>query len=268
MKISQQMIDANGTRLYCERAGSGALLVLVHGGGGDMRYWDAQFTALATAYDVVRYDLRGFGKSDDPVEGEAYRHEDDLQALMEALGLADAHIAGFSLGCQIVVDAYTVHPNLFRSIIAVGPYVSGYGSSAADALFGAYIECGEIYGQEGADAAAVGFANIPAFNPAHMQPQAKAAIIDICRDYRWWWADHTDPMQGVAPVATEVLANISVPLLIVSADHDATVCQEVADLLEQHVPQNQRITIPAATHFMLMEKPAEFNEALTNFLEG
>jgi len=266
MEIWQQLIDVNDTRLYCERAGAGDALLLVHGGGGDRRFWDGQFEKLAETYDVVRYDLRGYGRSDDPVEGQAYRHADDLHGLMLALGISRADIAGFSLGCQVVVDAYTVYPELFRSIIAVGPFISGHTSPATDALFGAYIDCGEVFRRGGARAAAEGFVSIPAFNPAHMDLQAKTEIVGICRDYAWWWANHVDPMQNVQPVATEVLTNIQVPLLIVTAEYDAAACREVADLLEQHVRLNKRVDFTGATHFMLMEKPVEFNQALTQFI--
>ena len=50
--------DVNGTRLYFERAGSGAPVVLLHGGNLDSRMWDDQFVPLSRAFTVVRYDIR------------------------------------------------------------------------------------------------------------------------------------------------------------------------------------------------------------------
>jgi pimeloyl-ACP methyl ester carboxylesterase len=268
MNILQQLIPANDTHLFYERAGAGETLVLVHGGGGDRRYWDAQFLELAEEFDVIRYDLRGYGKSDLPKEGYSYRHEDDLQALMQTLEVSNAHIAGYSLGCQIVVDAYTLYPELFHSIIAVGPYVSGYSSPAGDLLFGGYAACAASFNNAGSLAAAKGFINIEAFKPAHIHPQAKANVQKICEDYGWWWANHNDPLENVTPVATEVLSEILVPLLTITAEHDAAVCREVADLLEQEVTGNSRVDIPGATHFMLLEKPVEFRQAVVSFLRN
>ncbi|MGI9328025.1 MAG: alpha/beta fold hydrolase [Pseudomonadales bacterium] len=267
MDIWQQTVAVNDTHLYVERAGSGATLLLVHGGGGDRRYWDAQFIELAQQFDVVRYDLRGYGKSDAPVEGQPYGHEDDLQSLLQALGVPNAHIAGYSLGCQVAVDAYTIYPELFRSIIAVGPYVSGFSSPATNSLFGGYAECAITFSRAGSAAAAKDFLSIPAFNPERIHAKAKTKLLEICGDYSWWWANHEDPMENVSPVATDVLANIHVPLLAISAEFDATVCREVADLLARSVADNQRVDISAATHFMLLEKPAEFNRALVDFLQ-
>lgn len=266
MDIWQQLVPVNDTHLYCERAGAGDTLVLVHGGGGDRRYWDAQFLDLAEEFDVIRYDLRGYGESDLPTEGNTYRHEDDLRDLLLALGVSKADVAGYSLGCQIVVDAYTLYPELFRSIVAVGPYISGYSSPASDALFGGYANCAEAFRDAGALAAAESFVSIPAFNPAHIHPQARAKVQGICEDYRWWWANHDDPMENVSPLALEALADINVPLLTITAEYDAAVCREVAELLERDVPDNRRLDIAGATHFMLLEKSAEFNQGLVDFL--
>jgi pimeloyl-ACP methyl ester carboxylesterase len=266
MEISQQLLAVNGTHLYCERAGTGETLVLVHGGAGDRRYWDGQFPALAQRYDVVRYDLRGYGRSDDPVEGQAYRHEDDLNGLLSALKISKAHVAGYSLGCQVTVDAYTVYPQLFRSIIAVGPYISGHGSPACDDLFGAYAECGAIFRRDGPRAAAERFVSIAAFNPEHIHAHVRSELLRICSDYSWWWANHHDPLEPVSPTATEVLTNIHVPMLTVTAEHDAGACLEVADLLEERVASNKRVDIVGATHFMLMENAADFNRELVEFI--
>jgi 3-oxoadipate enol-lactonase len=262
------LANVNGTQLYFERAGSGDPLVLVHGGAGDLRYWDGQFLELARHYDVVRYDLRGYGKSATPIEGEPYRHEDDMHALLVELDITKAHIAGYSLGCQIVVDAYTLYPEHFRSLVAVGPYVSGYSSAATDALFGGYGRCGEMFAQTGAQGAAEHFIRIPAFNPEHIASQVQSRLLEICGEYSWWWADHADPLEPVQPVAVDVVADVRVPVLIISAEFDAAACREVADLLAAALPNSKRVDISAASHFMLMEKPGEFNAVVLDFLDS
>jgi len=264
--VESNIVVVNGTRLFYEVAGSGAPLLLVHGGGGDRRHWDGQFLALAEKYRVIRYDLRGYGKSDLPVEGRPYRHEDDLDALLRALGINQAHILGFSLGCQIAIDAYTVYPNLFKSLIAAGPFVSGHRSLATEQLFGGYGACGAVFLEKGSDAAADAFANMPAFNPDRIEAAPKALVAEICRDHPWWFIDHADPLERVTPVATKGLEDIVVPLLVISAENDAAACREVADMLEQKVPGCVRSDIIGASHFMLMEKPAAFNGAVGKFL--
>jgi pimeloyl-ACP methyl ester carboxylesterase len=256
----------NGTQLYYERAGSGEPLVLVHGGGGDRRYWDGQFLEMARHYDVLRYDLRGYGSSVKPTEGQPYRHEDDLVALLGELDISRAHVAGFSLGCQITVDAYTLYPEVFQSIVAVGPYVSGFSSPASDQLVSGYGQSREAFERSGARGAAEHFVNLPAFNPDRIDPGVKARLMEICSEYSWWWTTHRDPLEPVRPAAVEVLQDLRAPLLIISAEYDAAACREVADLLEETVPRHKRVDISGASHFMLMERPAVFNAAVLEFL--
>jgi pimeloyl-ACP methyl ester carboxylesterase len=78
-----------GTRLFYETVGTGPPLVLVHGFTFDTRMWDGQMGALAARRQVIRYDIRGFGRSALP-EGESYTAAGDLKALLEYLGVESA----------------------------------------------------------------------------------------------------------------------------------------------------------------------------------
>src|SRR5512137_2035471 len=73
----------NGTTLYYEMAGQGETVVFIHGNFGDRRHWDRQFKPLSKKFKVVRYDVRGFGKSAMPKTDEPYSDWDDLKALMD-----------------------------------------------------------------------------------------------------------------------------------------------------------------------------------------
>ena len=65
VEMSNLIVELNGTQFYCEAAGDGFPLVLVHAGIADGRMWDDQFEAFAQNYRVVRYDRRGFGQNSD-----------------------------------------------------------------------------------------------------------------------------------------------------------------------------------------------------------
>ena len=62
--------EVNGTRLYYELAGEGDPIVLIHGFTLDTRMWDDQFNEFASNHRVLRYDLRGYGKSAKPSDEE------------------------------------------------------------------------------------------------------------------------------------------------------------------------------------------------------
>ena len=87
----------NGTGLYYEAMGEGHPLVFISGGGSlDRRMWDDQFESFAKDYNVIRYDIRGIGKSEKPER--PFSHADDLHALLEFLNIGKAHIMGLSFG--------------------------------------------------------------------------------------------------------------------------------------------------------------------------
>lgn len=99
--------QVNGTELYYEMAGKGPAVVLVHGGLVDSRQWDDQMKAFAKHHRVVRYDLRGFGRSG--AAPQPFSHIEDLRALMDFLKIERATIVGLSLGGIIAADFALEH---------------------------------------------------------------------------------------------------------------------------------------------------------------
>lgn len=89
--------DVNKTRLYYEIVGSGETLILLHAFGMDTRQWDDQFELFSQHYRVIRFDLRGFGKSAVPTQ-VPYTHMEDLKALLDYLEINKAHILGHCYG--------------------------------------------------------------------------------------------------------------------------------------------------------------------------
>ena len=81
MEVHEHVSD--GGRLYWEHAGRGPVIVLIHAGLWDRRIWDAQMEPFAESHRVVRYDLRGFGRSS-PLE-QPFSAREDLAGLLGAL---------------------------------------------------------------------------------------------------------------------------------------------------------------------------------------
>ncbi len=108
--IDSGYAEVNKTKLYYEIAGKGEPLVLIHGSFGDRRFWGLQFTELSKKYKVLRYEMRGYGRSALPDSTEVYRDCDDLNALMDLLKIKKAHICGLSLGSIIAIDFALAYP--------------------------------------------------------------------------------------------------------------------------------------------------------------
>ena len=98
----QGYVDVDGGRLYYETAGAGQALVLTHAAFLDSRMFDGMWPALAARFRVIRYDLRGFGRSS-PANSPLCRRR-DLEAVLNALDVERAHLVGCSNGGTLSLD--------------------------------------------------------------------------------------------------------------------------------------------------------------------
>jgi pimeloyl-ACP methyl ester carboxylesterase len=111
----------NGTRLYAEVRGSGPAVLLIHAGAEDAEGWRPIAERL-TGFTVVTYDRRGTLRSgrDWPGGGSAQR-TDDAARLLEALGLDDALVVGYSSSGNIALQVALRHAELVRRALVYEP---------------------------------------------------------------------------------------------------------------------------------------------------
>ena len=115
--------QVNGTKLYYETAGKGPWVVLIHGGLVDSRLWDDQFYRFAKHFSVLRYDLRGYGKSQFPTS--EFSHVDDLYALVQLLKIKKASLVGLSVGGNIAMEFALAHPEMTEKLVLVASSLRG-----------------------------------------------------------------------------------------------------------------------------------------------
>ena len=265
-KIETGFAQVNGTNLYYEVAGSGDPVVLIHGNFGDSRYFDEQFKSFTKGHKTIRYDVRGFGKSAMPVERIRYSDSDDLNALLEFLGISKAHIAGFSMGSGIAVDFVLTYLKRSSSLISIGPWVRGYHSSATEIVSNDFRKIYSKLIESGHKAAADLIINCDCFNPFMIPPDIRKRIREINKDFLFWHFINVSPRLYIDPPAIQQLEKISVPTLLITAEYDILACREIADIMEKTIPNTKRVDIADATHYMFMEKPDKFNKVVLDFL--
>jgi pimeloyl-ACP methyl ester carboxylesterase len=139
-----------GANLTYEVRGSGPILLLIHGAGGDARAFDGIATQLADRYTVVTYDRRGLSRSrlDDPAEEQRVEtHAGDAHRLLALLGAEGADVIGSSGGAAVGLELVIRHPEQVRTLVAhVPPAPDGSDS-------GRHGEIRETHRREGAFAA-------------------------------------------------------------------------------------------------------------------
>jgi pimeloyl-ACP methyl ester carboxylesterase len=124
----REFFDSAGVRLHYSVEGAGEPVILVHGFAVDA---DLNWTvpgiaeALAKHFRVINLDLRGHGLSDKPHESSAYGLEflNDILRLMDHLGIAKAHMAGYSMGGFITLKFIAAHP---ERLISAAPCAAGW----------------------------------------------------------------------------------------------------------------------------------------------
>jgi pimeloyl-ACP methyl ester carboxylesterase len=113
-----------GGELYYEAEGDGVAVVLVHGLALDARMWDDQVPALKDIARVVRYDVRGFGRSSRDAD-TSYSHAEDLWRLLDHLEIDTAVLVGLSMGGRIVVEATLAAPERVRALVLLDAVLDG-----------------------------------------------------------------------------------------------------------------------------------------------
>jgi pimeloyl-ACP methyl ester carboxylesterase len=262
MPIHTGFADVNGTRLYYELAGTGHPLVLIHGFTLDTRMWEDQFAAFAQQYQVLRYDLRGFGKSYVPTD-IPYTHPDDLHALLTHLGIAHAHILGLSLGGGVAIDFAVTYPYATTTLIPVDAALLGGYEWIEGRPSSAVIAQAQ---QAGLAAAKTFWLHHPLFVPAHAQPAVATRLAQMVADYSGWHLLHTDPVQGLNPPASQHLGTITAPTLVIVGERDVVDFQRSADILAEQIAGATKVIMPGVGHMANMEDPTRFNEIVLEFL--
>jgi pimeloyl-ACP methyl ester carboxylesterase len=265
-EIRSGFTQLNRSRLYYETAGAGQPVVLIHGNVGDRRHWDRQFAVLAKEFRVIRYDVRGYGRSSLPQEDAQYADHEDLAALLDHLGVRAAHLVGWSMGSGVAINFALAFPERTLSLTSVGSWVDGYSSAAAKALYADLANVGVMAREGGRAAALEAFMKADFFESTVRDAAAGEHFRSVAADYSFWAFSQRDPRRGLDPPAAQRISELRAPTLIMVGEHDIPACLEIAQELDESVRDSTRIVVPGAGHLLQMEKPEEFNEHLVGFL--
>ena len=253
---------SGGEKLYYEMAGRGPSVVLIHGGLADSRMWDDQFKAFARHYRTLRYDLRGFGKSDFSMG--PLSHVEDLAALLKFLRIEKATLIGLSLGGMIAMDFALEHPAMVERLVLVASGLRGYQGVKNEKGLAAY-KAAEMEGREKAIAL---WLEHPFFVTGKNNPSYQQRMREMLTDNFRTWGPTPAPIVWNWPTrpVIERLQTIKAPTLVIVGDRDFSNITAIADILATKIPGAQRAVMTNVSHHLNMENPAEFNQLVLKFL--
>jgi pimeloyl-ACP methyl ester carboxylesterase len=279
--LRERAIVVDGLRVRALEAGpaEGEAVVCVHGVGAWAESWRATLGALAAAgYRALAVDLPGFGRSDALPRPRYFRGADAAYArfvpgVFDALGLADAHLVGHSLGGAVAYLGAVSAPDRISSLTLVAP--GGLGTDLPWSLrLGSLPFIGGLLSGRTRQAARAGLASC--FRDPRRIP---AALLEECDRYSTRGIPETlrvlragVTLRGVRKdVRAEWIAHAhryAGPVLVVWGEDDAVLPLAHARAAEELFPRATLRTIPDAGHLVMVEQPEAFMDRLLPFLRA
>ncbi len=274
LQVQTGFADVNGTRLYYEVAGKGHPFTLVHGGLVDRRMWDEQFEEFARHFQVIRYDMRGFGDSALVKTSDMpYLAEKDLHDLLQFLGIEKTYIMGLSLGGTLATDFTLAYPEMVDALITIGAGLGGFEHNQADdELKKQFAAMDEAFKNHDIPRA-VGISlrvwtDGPYRTPEQVDPAVRERV-HAMTTRNWERPDDEDAQpQSIDPPALGRLSEIHVPTLVIVGDQDNAEIVAIADTLAKGIAGAKRASITGAAHHPNMERPQQFNQIVIDFLQA
>jgi pimeloyl-ACP methyl ester carboxylesterase len=256
-----QIVRANGLEIVYERVGEGPPLVFVHGAAVDGRMWQPQLAALADEFTVVAWDEPGAGRSSDvSADFGLTDYASCLAALIEALALGPAHVAGLSWGGAVVLELYRQHPGLVATLILVDTYAGWKGSLPEEEVRARVAGVRQMLAApaEEFDPTLPGlFAGDP---PAEFVPLLEDMAADVRPE-----SLHVQLLVMAEADQRDLLPHIAVSTLLIWGELDARSPLSVARQFEQAIPDATLVVIPGSGHVSNLERTEQFNDAVRKF---
>lgn len=228
----------DGVRIYYETFGSGAPVLVLHGGGGSLENMAYQIRALAPTHWVIAPDSRAQGRSTDSDTPLSYAlMAEDMLKLLDELHVVRTDIVGWSDGGIIALHLAIKHPERVGRIVVIGANYDAAGLIVPTVAGGPIAPAPRWYRRIAPD---------PSYWPV------------LFRKLVALWA--TEPHYTLAE-----LASIRAPTLIIAGEFDIA-RREHTDQMARAIPHSEECIIPGGTHGLIWEEPDIVNARMLEFL--
>jgi len=218
--------NADGVQLYAMQQGSGRVIVMLHGGGGDHRACLAVVAPLSTRYRVIVPDLRSSGRSWCADRLTWDRLADDVHALMDHIGAERAVVGGMSMGTGVALRFARRFPERTAGLVTLAPVYRGEELGLTEHQAAAFSSLGPILARARKE-------GVEAFRSLYQKSPAMEAYFDGMigsLDLPSFIATNEFMASGAQPFASLAdLESIAAPALLVPGS-DPMHAPEISDL--------------------------------------
>jgi 3-oxoadipate enol-lactonase len=261
-------IETDGARLYYEVEGAGEPVVLIHAGVANLRMWDDQVRALRDALRMIRFDTRGFGRTE--TEAVEFSNRADVGAVLDQFGEQSAHVVGLSRGGAIALDFALEFPERVRSLVVAAGGIGGY-QSPAEAAASVWDESERLLAAKDWDGLADLETRYWADGPGQPEDRVNLAVRAAVHD--WVLTNYRAEKEEGTPIpltppAIERLHALRAPLLVIAGGLDDPGTTESCRHLARLVPGARLEVFEDSAHMLNLEQPDRFNRVVRTFLQS
>lgn len=253
------MAELPGTRLgYWDTGGSGEPVVLMHPASGSALVWPYQQPVFANAgYRVIGYSRRNYYNSDSAPEKNPGTGSEDLNNLLDFLGVHRLHLVSTAAGGSVAADYAFSHPERLLSLTVSSNNLAARRGYIAEAA----ARTVDVRGWEDLPR---WFRELgPSYRAAN--PEGAAAWRDISARSE----TGRGARQGLVNVVTpEKLETLAVKTLLMTGDADMMTPPSIMRMIARHIPDNRLVIVPECGHAIYWEQPACFNRTVLDFIRG
>ncbi len=252
-------------KFHYEKQGEGPAVILVHGWGVSLDSWHFLFPDLTDKYTVIRYDRRGFGKS----EGIPNLSQDpaDLSHLLKHLKIEKAVIIGHSQGAEVALRFVLSFPEQSSGLVLFGcstPDGFGLSWNGPDAFPADMIQTAQ---DKGLDAMRALFAGHPLGNGFVVGTEGNEIMAKMFLAYEGKDLLNPQPKRKInSKSSIERLSEISVSTLVITGELEMPYFKIVSDALAYGITNSERVIVKGGGHSVMLQQPERFNAEIKRFL--
>jgi pimeloyl-ACP methyl ester carboxylesterase len=257
-------VRVNDIEMYYELHGAGDPVVLIQGLAANRTFWEPNLAGLVSRHRILLLDYRGSGDTDKPAMPYSTRmFADDIAGLMEALGLARAHVVGRSMGGCIAQWLGIAHPAKVRSLVLAATW------GRADGFLQRSLRGWSSLVQRGGLPALFEQALLWCYTREFFEPEKSAELQALealgARNSQPADAFARQSLAGQEHDALDRLGTIRAPTVVVVGEEDILTPPKFSRELAARIPGAELRVLPALGHAFYEQRPGLFNELALDF---
>lgn len=266
-------IKLGGIHYEYEVIGSGDTLLLLHGFTGSKDVWSCFLPSWSRNLQIIAIDLPGHGKTDSPDDWKRYDIEKiaaDMIALLDSLGVKQAHVLGYSMGGRLAITIASLYSERVRSLVLESCTPGLESEEERKERKRQDWQQADFIIEHGMETFVERWENIPLFASRQQLPDS---VREQMRQKRL----QNNPLglanslrgmgTGMQPSWWDSLHRLCMPVLLLSGEYDEKFLR-ILQRMEQLLPNAEFVQVSGAGHTIHVEQPEKFDTIVRSFLHS